>query len=610
MKNGCSAISGLLLALLLTLVGGAEARAGQSDFPCEGKYWVCELSGNAGEVVECPLILVRKPEGLTPPSGADFKLSWDSSLASIDYFEYEVCIGDVCMDNQIPTCDIDDCVWGSLTSGHVIVAVPDDIGDWDGEGTLLFFHATNPAKPISQTYLDPGDNLVGTDALYLTGKFTLLQDVEAESPVVVWMSSAHFSLSTGENLAFSMQQTDIGRAVVASQNVAPVADSGPDRTVQQGASVTLDGSGSCDPSDEIESYQWVQTAGTAVVLSDATAVKPTFTAPQVSSQGETLTFALTVKDGDGLQSTEPCTVNVTCLDRIEKPILSAPSNGLSGVPLCPQLQTGAYSDLYDDTPQGETEWEVSDDSSFSTCVFSSRTSIYLTSLSMPAMVLDTNNTYYWRVKFYDNADMESEWSDTFSFTTLTQSDEDTNLNGIPDDREVDPALDLDGDGTPDISQDDIKCVNTAGGDLAVGIKGLSGGASIQSVTSMDQGQISDDLNRPSSLSFGLIGFKVKVAKAGDTASVRLFFSSPLPARERWYKYSTQNGWQDYSAHAVFSADRKSLTLELRDGGHGDGDGAANGVILDPSGPGEAPSSPGASNSGTGCFIAVLTDGPE
>ena len=56
---------------------------------------------------------------------------------------------------------------------------------------------------------------------------------------------------------------------------------------------------------------------------------------------------------------------------------------------------------------------------------------------------------------------------------------------------------------------------------------------------------------------------------------------PAPSNINWYKYDPVNGWQDYSAHAPFSADMKSVTLELKDGDYGDADGVANGIIVDP-----------------------------
>ena len=62
----------------------------------------------------------------------------------------------------------------------------------------------------------------------------------------------------------------------------PTAEAGDDQTVEEGALVTLDGSGSSDPEDQGEAltYLWTQTGGTAVTLSSSAAQSPTFTAPE------------------------------------------------------------------------------------------------------------------------------------------------------------------------------------------------------------------------------------------------------------------------------------------------------------------------------------------
>ena len=93
-------------------------------------------------------------------------------------------------------------------------------------------------------------------------------------------------------------------------NTPPIADAGPDQTVNVGVLVTLDGSNSSDPDTGIASYLWEQTGGASVTLSDPTAVQPTFTAPDLGAEGGALTFQLTVTDNGGLQSTDTCVVNV------------------------------------------------------------------------------------------------------------------------------------------------------------------------------------------------------------------------------------------------------------------------------------------------------------
>jgi hypothetical protein len=73
----------------------------------------------------------------------------------------------------------------------------------------------------------------------------------------------------------------------------PLANAGPNRTVNPGVLVTLNGSLSSDPNGLPLTYLWTQVAGPAVVLSSTTAVSPTFTAPASGALG----FTLNVNNG-------------------------------------------------------------------------------------------------------------------------------------------------------------------------------------------------------------------------------------------------------------------------------------------------------------------------
>jgi hypothetical protein len=208
----------------------------------------------------------------------------------------------------------------------------------------------------------------------------------------------------------------------------------------------------------------------------------------------------------------------------------------------------------------------------------------------------------------DDGNAASDWPGAFSFKTITTDESDQNQNGIPDDQEIDdPNLDLDNDGNPDINQGDMKCVNTAGGAAQIGVKEGTNVTSIECLMWTDPDAIDDTQNKPDDIPLGLVSFKVLVDNEGDTAEVTVYLSEPAPAGARWYKYDAINGWVEYSAHAVFSADRTSVTLQFMDGGFGDADGVANAIIIDPSGFGVAVDG-GGGGGGGGCLISTATYG--
>ena len=105
---------------------------------------------------------------------------------------------------------------------------------------------------------------------------------------------------------------DVTVTVVAPPpvNQAPTADAGADLTVQAGASVTLNGSGS-DPDGSIAGWSWRQVEGTAVALSGVSSRDVSFTAPD---QAATLRLRLTVTDDDGATDTDDVIVTVEAPD--------------------------------------------------------------------------------------------------------------------------------------------------------------------------------------------------------------------------------------------------------------------------------------------------------
>lgn len=152
----------------------------------------------------------------------------------------------------------------------------------------------------------------------IAGPSVILQDADRASarftaPAVDAATVLSFRLTATDNAgATGSDEVNIVVQDAAAANRAPVADAGADQDVQEGAAVQLLGSGR-DDDGSISGYQWRQSAGPDVVLSDATAASPRFTAPQLTADSQ-LQFELVVSDNLGARSA-PDTVTVTVRDQ-------------------------------------------------------------------------------------------------------------------------------------------------------------------------------------------------------------------------------------------------------------------------------------------------------
>ncbi|MCP4274751.1 MAG: tandem-95 repeat protein, partial [Gammaproteobacteria bacterium] len=142
-------------------------------------------------------------------------------------------------------------------------------------------------------------------------------------------SSANASFTTPavvpggvEALIFQLQVTDndsntaidfvtIIVGTITTPTNDPVANAGPDQTLNEQLGVTLDGTGSTDSDGTIVSYSWTQTAGLPTVsLVNAGTAQASFVGPNIGSD-TTLTFFVIVTDNDGNSDTD--SVDITMI---------------------------------------------------------------------------------------------------------------------------------------------------------------------------------------------------------------------------------------------------------------------------------------------------------
>ena len=232
-----------------------------------------------------------------------------------------------------------------------------------------------------------------------------------------------------------------------------------------------------------------------------------------------------------------------------KPVGIFPSG--DEVSLTPTLEGSAYSDSELD-PHISTQWQIAYDIDFSELTFDDTTTIDTQTIQMPLAILTPVTTYYWRVR-YSDATGWSAWSDAVKFIT-------ENLDDFLDETE--------GIDTTDVVGSDIGTVTQAYRQSPDNFSDLPSGYQFYN---------------------GIFSFRIEDITPGDTVAVTFQLDEPLKQGDKWLKYYPNSREWDTAygdTHILNGVGTSEVTLEFKDGGFGDIDGVANGVIVDPSGPGE------------------------
>lgn len=291
-------------------------------------------------------------------------------------------------------------------------------------------------------------------------------------------------------------------------------------------------------------------------------------------------------DGDGIgdNAENAGSANPGPDPRPAAPVLIAPAED-EMVALMPELKTGPFSYPAGSGAHARTRWQIFRDDD-GACILDIETPDALTVLPVPKLVLEEETAYFWRAQHGAGDGKTSEWSDYGYFATQATG-RDLNANGIPDQQEAGFATDLDMNGVPDAQQADIKVLAITGASMQVGvsIRNCPNAIAIEAAEAEEPAAgVLTFGNKTVHPQFGLINFRVAVAKPGDETAVRVYFSEPAPRKAKWFKYDwIAETWYNFMQFARFEAGRRCITLTLRDGGPGDADGVANGVVVDPSG---------------------------
>ncbi|NUN14187.1 MAG: lamin tail domain-containing protein [Myxococcales bacterium] len=154
-----------------------------TDPSCFPPNVVCGLSGTQGDIKECPLYLARATIGTPVPTAAQFRLSYDSNLLSLDGYTDTLCTGPggtpPCIDTAVPPAPL-------FPGGHTATLVPESAANWNGTGAVFLYNPQNPAAVLSDAFLLSGQ-VIG-NAEILTVRVVLATDIPEAQPAWITLS--------------------------------------------------------------------------------------------------------------------------------------------------------------------------------------------------------------------------------------------------------------------------------------------------------------------------------------------------------------------------------------------------------------------------------------
>ena len=221
------------------------------------------------------------------------------------------------------------------------------------------------------------------------------------TPVVTRDTLLRFELLVTDNDGL---QARITTSVQVLDIIPPVANAGPDQTVNEGVIVYHNGSASTDEDGFVIAYSWVQVAGPPVEIFNANSVNPIITAPAVAMDTP-ITLELKVTDDEGISGTDQIIINV--VDIPGAPVANAGPN---------QAQPALTLVLLDGTASSDADGTISRYSwlqeSGPSVTLNGKT-IATPTFSMPNVAVGT--TFVFSLTVWDNNDLAA--TDLVQITT-------------------------------------------------------------------------------------------------------------------------------------------------------------------------------------------------
>ena len=192
-----------------------------------------------------------------------------------------------------------------VASGTMVTL--DGSGSFDKDGTIESYRWRRNGGSGNRAVALSGAN---------TAQLTFTADTLESGASNVW----HYFLLVVTDNDGAQTISDQVYVEVTSQNIAPIADAGPNQVVASGATVQLDGSRSWDRDGTIASYDWAhsgRSGGSEGILKNGRTAQASFTAPTLDSGAADIYYSirLRVTDSGGKSTIDTVTVTIKAPNR-------------------------------------------------------------------------------------------------------------------------------------------------------------------------------------------------------------------------------------------------------------------------------------------------------